>query len=133
MYEFKENIKNTVAQAGSGLLYDQFLLLKETYLKNPVSLRRQIQDVRSVRILTQVVWITICTYLQLKSQISDLDEYKQPQFIKVANRSISRTNPSRSRSPIYNRSPMALSLTSSVLSKKRKENIYVNFQGMKAN
>ena len=40
MYEFKDNIKKTIALSGSGILEDEFLILKATYLHNPMVLKR---------------------------------------------------------------------------------------------
>jgi len=72
MYEFKDNIKKTIALSGSGILEDEFLILKATYLHSPMVLKRQSSDVRAMRVLTQLVWTTVCTYLMLKDEVNAL-------------------------------------------------------------
>jgi len=40
MYEFKDNIKKTIATSGSGKMKDEFLIFKAIYLHNPQLLKR---------------------------------------------------------------------------------------------
>jgi hypothetical protein len=47
--------------------------MKQLYFQNKSQLKLQLRNIRVIRILTQLAWVTICTVLELKDEINDFD------------------------------------------------------------
>lgn len=137
MYEFKEKVKALIttpsmlaAETKSSLEH-----LKSHYLANVQKVKNTVREMRPLRILTQLVWVTICAALELKDEMGKLEDFTSVNYRNI--RTPTRSTYSRSRSPIVQRashSPMYReALNTSVLQRKQNKNLYVNLGAVRKN
>ena len=124
MYEFKERVKSLITTPSMLDAKTKASLkgLKTTFLENSKMVKNSVREVRPLRILTQLVWVTICAALELKEEITKLEDFTSVNYKTM--RTPTRSAYSRSRSPIIQRashSPMYKeALTTSVLHRQQR-------------
>jgi len=102
LYEFKGQVKALVMRNGSFTpqLTEALIQLKNTYLGDLAQVKKVIAGSRTLSVLTQLVWTTVCCCLELPKEANALLDNDVLDYNSGNVRSVSRSAASRSRSPI---------------------------------